>query len=84
MRDLRLELRFAVSDPQVQTQAPLDKQRKFSALQAQLENLSFSYQAKVRAIFTKEQLERFPAGCPLKTGAGYGSGRGRWPSKGIR
>ena len=84
MRDLRLELRFAVSDPQVQTQALLDKQRKFSALQAQLENLSFSYQAKVRAIFTKEQLERFPAGCPLKTGAGYGSGRGRWPSKGIR
>ena len=84
MRDLRLELRFAVSDPQVQTQALLDKQRKFSALQAQLENLSFSYQAKVRAIFTKEQLERFPADCPLKTGAGYGRGRGRWSPKGIR
>jgi len=84
LRDLRLELRFAVSDPQVQPQALLNKQRKFSALQARLENLSFFYQVKARAIFTKEQLERFPAGCPLKTGAGYGSGRGRWPSKGIR
>ena len=28
MRDLRLELRFAVSDPQVQSQILLDKQRK--------------------------------------------------------
>ena len=84
LRDLRLELRFAFSDPQVHPQALLNKQRKFSALQARLENLSFFYQVKARAIFTKEQLERFPAGCPLKTGAGYGSGRGRWPSKGIR
>ena len=54
MRDLRLELRFAVSDPQVPPQALLDKQRKFSALQARLENLLFSYQVKARAIFTKE------------------------------
>src|SRR4030042_2946079 len=44
MRDLRLELRFAVSDPQVKPQALLDKQRKFSALQAKLENLLFCYQ----------------------------------------
>jgi len=76
MRDLRLELRFAVSDPQVQPQALLDKQRKFSALQARLENLLFFYQVKARAIFTKEQFERFPTDCPLKMGTGYGGGRG--------
>ena len=86
MRDLRLELRFAVSDPQVQPQALLDRQRKFSALQARLENLLFSYQVKARAIFTKEQLERFPADCPLKMGIGYGAGRGlgKGLQKGIR
>ncbi len=86
MRDLRLELRFAVSDPQVQPQALLDKQRKFSALQARLENLLFSYQVKARAIFTKEQLERFPADCPLKMGPGFriGKGMGKGPQKGFR
>ena len=68
LRDLRLELRFAVSDPQVPPQALLDKQRKFSALQARLENLLFFYQVKARAIFTKQQFERFPADCPLKMG----------------
>jgi hypothetical protein len=86
MRDLRIELRFAVSDPQVQPQALLDKQRKFSALQARLENLLFSYQVKARAIFTKEQFERFPADCPLKmrTGLGMGKGMGKGRQKGIR
>jgi hypothetical protein len=85
MRDLRLELRFAVSDPQVQPQALLDKQRKFSALQARLENLLFSYQVRARAIFTKEQFERFPADCPLKMRAGLGIGKswGKKPQKGI-
>ena len=86
MRDLRLELRFAVSDPQVQPQALLDKQRKFSALQARLEDLLFSYQVKARAIFTKEQFERFPPDCPLKMGPGLGIGKGmgKGPHKGIR
>jgi len=86
MRDLRLELRFAASDPQVQPQALLDKQRKFSALQARLENLLFSYQVKARAIFTKEQFERFPQECPLKVGPGVGMGKsmGKGPQKGIR
>ena len=86
MRNLRLELRFAVSDPQVKPQALLDKQRKFSGLQARLENLLFSYQVKARAIFTKEQFERFPADCPIKLGTGYGLGRGlgRGPQKKIR
>jgi hypothetical protein len=86
LRDLRFELRFAVSDPRVQPQALLDKQRKFSALQARLENLLFSYQVKARDIFTKEQFERFPVDCPLKKGVGYKMGRGleRGPRKGIR
>jgi hypothetical protein len=86
MRDLRIELRFAVSDPQVPPQALLEKQRKFSALQARLENLLFSYQVRARAIFTKEQFERFPADCPLKMGTGYrvGGGLGKGPQKGIR
>ena len=85
MRDLWLELRFAVSDPQVPPEALLDKQSKFSALHARLKNLLFSYQVKARAIFTKEQLERFPAGCPLKMGLGYRvkKGMGRGPQKGI-
>ena len=86
LRDLRLELRFAVSDPQVQPQALLDKQRRMSSIQAKLENLRFSYLIKARASFTKEQLERFPPGCPLKMGTGYGMGKGlgRGLQKGIR
>ena len=86
MRDLRLELRFAVSDPQVKPQALLDKQRKFSALQARFQNLLFSHQVKARAIFTKEQLKRFPADCLLKMGKGYevGKGVGKGFQKGMR
>jgi hypothetical protein len=86
MRDLRLELRFAVSDPQVKPQALLDKQRKFSALQAKLENLLFCYQITARSLFTREQLERFPPDCPLKMGVGYGMGTGfgKGTQKGIR
>jgi hypothetical protein len=85
MRDLRFELRFAISDPQVPPQALLDKQCRFSVLQARLGNLLFTYQVKTRAIFTKEQWERFPAGCPLKMGLEYGvrKGMGRGPQKGI-
>lgn len=86
MRDLRLELRFAVSDPQVQSQVLLDKQRRMSSTQAKLENLRFSYLIRTRTIFAKEQLERMPPDCPLKMGTGYGMGRGleRGPRKGIR
>jgi hypothetical protein len=86
LRDLRLELRFAVSDPHVQPQALFDKQRKFSALQTKLENLHFSYQIKVRSIFTKDQLERFPPDCPLKMRTPYGMGKGVGKSfrKGIQ
>ena len=84
LRNLRFEMRHEISDPKVRSEVLLDKQRKISQLQAKLENLHFSYQIKVRSILTKDQLERFPPDCPLKTGAGYGSGRGRWSSKGIR
>ena len=86
LRDLRLELRFAVSDSRVQPEALLDKQRKLSVLQAKLENLFFSYQVKARAVFTRDQLERFPPDCPLKMEKTYGRGRGMgkgW-QKGIR
>ena len=86
LSDLRLELRFAVSDPQIQPQVLLDKQRKMSAIQTKFENLRFSYLIKARSIFTKEQLERFPPDCPLKMGTGYGAGRGlgKGLPKGIR
>ena len=83
---LRLELRFAVSDPQTQSQVLLNKQRRISAIQARLRNLLFSYQLKTRSIFTREQLERMPQDCPVKMGIGYGVGKsfGKGVSKGIR
>jgi hypothetical protein len=85
LRDLRIELRFAVSDPQIQPQVLLDKQRRMSAIQAKLENLRFSYLIRARTIFTKEQLERMPPDCPLKMrpGLGMGKGRGKGRQKGI-
>ncbi len=43
LRDLRLELRFLVSDPRSQSQALLEKQTRTSAIQAKVENLRFSY-----------------------------------------
>jgi len=86
LRDLRLDLRFLVSDPRSQSQAVLEKQMRMSAIQAKVENLRVSYLIKARSFFTKEQLERFPADCPLKMGRGYGAGRGlgRGPQKGLR
>jgi Spy/CpxP family protein refolding chaperone len=58
---LRVELRHLLSDPNVQPQMLFYQQRKISALQAKLEELSLSYQVKARSIFTKEQLEQVPA-----------------------
>jgi len=86
LRDIRLEMRYAVSDAKIQSEVLLEKQMKMSAIQGKLENLRFSYLVKARAIFTKEQLERFPADCPLKMGTGYGMGKGigRGPQKGSR
>ena len=79
LKDLRLELRFTMSDPSVQTETLLDKQGKLSVIQAKLENLFLSYLIKARSIFTKEQLDRFPKDCPLKKGIGYlpGVGKGK-------
>ena len=77
LRDLRLEMRNAVSDSQVQPQVLFEKQVKMSAIQAKLENMRFVYVIKARSIFTKEQLERFPPDCPLKMELGY------WDKKGI-
>ena len=86
LRDLRLESRLAISDPQVQSQVLLDKQRRMSSIQAKPENLRFSYVIKARAVFSREQLERMPPDCPLKMGTGYGMGKGigRGPQKGSR
>ena len=73
---LRIELRHLLSGPNVQPQILFDRQRKISALQARLEELSLSYQIKARSIFTKEQLEQLPQDCFLEVGIGYGTGAG--------
>jgi hypothetical protein len=80
--DLRIKLRYSISDPQMQSRDLAGKLREIYGLQIKLENLYLSYRIKARAIFTKEQLERFPPDCPLK--AGPGTGVGRWPFKEIR
>jgi DNA-binding response OmpR family regulator len=68
---LKIELRHLLSDPNVQPQMLFDQQRKISALQAKLEELSLSYQVKARSVFTKEQLERLPQGWVFEMGLGY-------------
>ncbi len=86
LRDLRLKMRYTGSDSQIQSQVLLEKEMRISTIQARLENLRFSYLIKVRSIFTKEQLDRFPPDCPLKMGAGFGKGEGmgRGFQRGIR
>jgi CheY-like chemotaxis protein len=68
---LKIELRHLLSDPNVQPQILFDQQRKISALQAKLEELSLSYQVKARSIFTKEQLEMLPQGWAFEMGLGF-------------
>jgi len=68
---LKIELRHLLSDPNVQPQILFDRQRKISALQVKLEELSLSYQVKARSVFTKEQLERLPQGWVFEMGLGY-------------
>jgi hypothetical protein len=86
MMDLRIALRFAFSDPHAQSQVLLDKQKRMIAVQAELQNLLFSYQLKIRSIFTRDQLERMPPDCPFKMGKGYEAGEsfGKGLPKGIR
>ena len=83
---LRIELRHLLLDPNVRPQILFDRQRKISALQARLEELSLSYQVQAKSIFTKEQLERLPQDCFLEMGIGYGTeaGIGRGPRRGAR
>jgi Spy/CpxP family protein refolding chaperone len=57
---LKIELRHLLLDPSTQPQMLFRQQKKISALQAKLEELSLSYQVKARSVFTKEQLERLP------------------------
>ena len=68
---LKIALRYLLSDPNVQPQILFDHQRKISALQARLEELSLSYQVKARSVFRKEQLERLPQGWAYEMGLGY-------------
>jgi hypothetical protein len=84
---LRIELRHLLSDPNVQPQILFDRQRKISALQAKLEELSLSYQVKAKSIFTKEQLERLPQGWVFEMGLGYEMnimGTGKRSPKGLQ
>ncbi len=68
---LKIELRHLWSDPNVQSQILFDQQKRISALQAKLEELSLSYQIKARSIFTKEQLERLPQGWVFEMSLGH-------------
>jgi len=68
---LKIDLRYLLSNPNVQPQILFDHQRKISALQARLEELSLSYQVKARSVFRKEQLERLPQGWAYEMGLGY-------------
>jgi hypothetical protein len=68
---LRIELRHSLLDSNVKPQILFEQQRKISALQTKLEELSLSYQIKARLVFTKEQLERLPQGWVFEMGLGY-------------
>ena len=68
---LKINLRHLWSDPNVQPEILFDQQRKISALQAKLEELSLSYQVKAREVFTKEQLDRLPHGWAFEMGLGH-------------
>jgi Spy/CpxP family protein refolding chaperone len=68
---LRLQLRYLLSDTNVQPRILFDQQRKISDLQAKLEELSLSYQVKAREVFTREQLQRLPQGWAFEIGLGH-------------
>jgi Spy/CpxP family protein refolding chaperone len=68
---LKIQLRYLLSDPNVQPRVLFDQQRKISGLQAKLEEFSLSYQVKARSIFTKEQWEKLPQGWAFEMGLGH-------------
>jgi hypothetical protein len=80
---LRLELRHLIRDPKVQARILFDHQRKISALQSRLEELSLSYQVKAKSVFTKEQWGRLPQDWLLGMDTEYepGMGVGRGPRR---
>ena len=73
---LKLELRYLVRDPNIQSNILLDRQKKISELQARLDNLSLSYQIKARSILTKEQLQQLSQDCLLGIESGFGMDTG--------
>ena len=68
---LKINMRYLLSDPNIQREILFEQQRKISALQAKIEELSLSYLLKVRPLFSKEQLERLPQGWVFEMGLGY-------------
>ena len=68
---LKIDLRYLLSDRNVEPRVLFDQQRKISVLQGKLEELSLSYQLRARSVFTKEQLERLPEGWAYELGIGH-------------
>jgi len=68
LKELRLDLHLALSGAQIPREGLIEKQKKVLDIQRKVESLRFHYLIKARALFTKEELERFPRGCPLKMG----------------
>jgi len=81
---LRFELRHLIRDPNVQSKILLDRQKKILELQTKHENLSFSFQLKLREILTKEQLESLPQDYMLGTETVYGIGKGVDRDRGLQ
>ena len=68
---LRVEFKHLLSDPNVQPEILFDQQRKISALQARLEELSLSFHVKAKSVFSREQLKRLPEGWTFEMGLGH-------------
>jgi hypothetical protein len=68
---LKINLRHLLSDPNVQPEILFDQQRKISALQAKLEELSLLYQVKARSVLTKGQWKQLPEGWAFEMGLGH-------------
>ena len=71
LRELNLELRYLISDPNVKSQTLFDQQRRTSEVRGKLESLLFSSQVKARSVLTKEQFDRLPRGCTFEMGTMY-------------
>ena len=71
LRELNLELRYLISDPNVKSQTLFDRQRRISEVRGKLESLLFSSQVKARSVLTKEQFDRLPRGCTFEMGTMY-------------